>query len=275
MNKLLQTAAITCLMAGSAIAQTTLAPAAGEMFRLQSEPTDLPASRLIGMRVYAGPTGTDVTSVPGVPADWEDIGEINDLVVSRDGQVSAVLVDIGGFLGIGERQVAVQMPALRIVGDDATADSPDDFFLVLGADRAMLEAAPGYGPAMEGAEAAATPAPDAGAPAADSVAGNGMVLPDGYAAYPRAELTAERVTGAEVYDPSGTRMGEVSDLVLDGAGTISHVVMDIGGFLGIGEKRVALSLDEVQVTRSSDGDVVRVFVPYDEERLKALETYQD
>lgn len=271
MNKLLQTVAITCLMAGSAMAQTTPAPAAGEMFRLQSEPTELLASKLIGMRVYAGPTGPEMTSVPGVPADWEDIGEINDLVVSRDGQVSAVLVDIGGFLGIGERQVAVQMPALRMVGDDASADNPDDFFLVLGADRAMLEAAPGYGPAMEGAEAA----PDTGAPVAESGTGTGMALPDGYTAYPRAELTAERVMGAEVYDASGDRMGEVSDLVLDGAGTISHVVMDIGGFLGIGEKRVALSLDEVQVTRSGDGNVVRVFVPYDEERLKALETYQN
>lgn len=263
MTKFLHKVALAGLMAGSASAQTVGDFAPGEMFRSQAEPTELLASNLIGMRVYAGPTGTGMTSVPGVPADWEDIGEINDLVVSRDGQVSAVLVDIGGFLGIGERQVAVQMPALHIVGDDATADSPDDFFLVLGADRAMLEAAPGYGAAMTGADAAATTVPQPGAPASDRVAGSEIILPDGFSAYPQAELTAERVTGAEVYDLSGNRMGEVSDLVLDGAGTISHVVMDIGGFLGIGEMRVALSLDEVQVTRSASGDLVRVFVPYD------------
>ncbi len=48
----------------------------------------------------------------------------NRIGIMFEGQVSAGLVDIGGFLGIGERQVAVQMSAPRIVGNDATADRP-------------------------------------------------------------------------------------------------------------------------------------------------------
>ncbi len=133
----------------------------------------------------------------------------------------------------------------------------------------MLESAPGYG-ATTGA-APVIPAEDAAAGSADPAG----ALPDGYTRFTAAELTADRLTSAEVYDLSGNRMGEVSELVLKEDGAITHVVMDIGGFLGIGEKRVALPMDEVQITRSAEGDMVRVFVPYDEARLKSLETYRN
>ncbi|MFC5068061.1 PRC-barrel domain-containing protein [Flaviflagellibacter deserti] len=43
----------------------------------------------------------------------EDIGDIGDLVLDRDGQVAAVVIDVGGFLGIGANEVAVPMNALK------------------------------------------------------------------------------------------------------------------------------------------------------------------
>src|SRR5690606_3015240 len=59
---------------------------------------------------------------------WEDIGKINDIVLSQDGEVQGVLLDIGGFLGIGSRTVMVGIDDLYFVADSATPEDLDDFF---------------------------------------------------------------------------------------------------------------------------------------------------
>lgn len=46
-------------------------------------------------------------------AEGEHIGEINDVLVSPEGEVEAVIIGVGGFLGIGEKDVAVAMNALE------------------------------------------------------------------------------------------------------------------------------------------------------------------
>lgn len=46
-------------------------------------------------------------------ANNEDIGEIGDVLIDRTGQVKGVVVDVGGFLGLGETHVAVPMQALQ------------------------------------------------------------------------------------------------------------------------------------------------------------------
>jgi hypothetical protein len=43
----------------------------------------------------------------------EDMGRIVDVIVSRDGQVRAAIIDFGGFLGIGIRKIAVDWRALN------------------------------------------------------------------------------------------------------------------------------------------------------------------
>nr|CAD6438802.1 photosystem reaction center subunit H [Rhizobium sp. Q54] len=47
-------------------------------------------------------------------AEGESIGEINDVLVSQDGSVNAVIIGVGGFLGIGEKNVAIDMGALEL-----------------------------------------------------------------------------------------------------------------------------------------------------------------
>jgi sporulation protein YlmC with PRC-barrel domain len=60
-------------------------------------------------------------------ANGENIGEINDVVLNKDKAVFAIL-DVGGFLGIGEKQVAVPFERLQmgdneaILMSDVTAD---------------------------------------------------------------------------------------------------------------------------------------------------------
>lgn len=43
----------------------------------------------------------------------EDMGRIVDIIVSRDGQIHAAIIDFGGFLGIGTRKIAVDWRALK------------------------------------------------------------------------------------------------------------------------------------------------------------------
>lgn len=59
----------------------------------------------------------------------ESIGQINDVLVSQNGSVNAVIVGVGGFLGIGEKNVAVDISALQLgpgnMGNDTAAAAPE------------------------------------------------------------------------------------------------------------------------------------------------------
>ncbi|HEV7437543.1 MAG TPA: PRC-barrel domain-containing protein [Pseudorhizobium sp.] len=57
-------------------------------------------------------------------ADGENIGSINDVLVSQDGSVNAVIIGVGGFLGLGQKDVAVDMGALEL-GPGATQEEAD------------------------------------------------------------------------------------------------------------------------------------------------------
>lgn len=71
-----------------------------------------------------------------VAADWAEIGDVEDVIVSGKGQVLGVTVDVGGFIGIGERTVLVPIDDLRLV------QSPENgFFIVTRMQRAEFETA--------------------------------------------------------------------------------------------------------------------------------------
>lgn len=77
--------------------------------------TDHLASKIIGSPVYDG-AGTDANN----------LGKISDIVVNENGQVAAVVIGVGGFLGIGEKQVAVDFGALQFV---IAADNTERYVL--------------------------------------------------------------------------------------------------------------------------------------------------
>jgi sporulation protein YlmC with PRC-barrel domain len=71
-------------------------------------------------------------------ADGKDVGEIDSLVVSKDGKVSHVIVGKGGVAGIGETKVVVPWSDVK-VGFDRDRDNP-----VITMDPAALDRAPKY-----------------------------------------------------------------------------------------------------------------------------------
>jgi PRC-barrel domain len=72
------------------------------------EPAPPPSVSVIGARDAHGVLGREVRSA----AD-EDMGRIVDVIVDREGQVRAAVIDFGGFLGVGSRKIVVDWNALH------------------------------------------------------------------------------------------------------------------------------------------------------------------
>ena len=68
---------------------------------------------------------SDLEGKPVYTAEGESIGDIKDVLVSQDGSINAVLIGVGGFLGIGEKVVAVSMSALEF-GPGMTAEEVNE-----------------------------------------------------------------------------------------------------------------------------------------------------
>ncbi len=56
---------------------------------------------------------------------------------------------------------------------------------------------------------------------------------------------ASKIEGLDVYNQNNEKIGDISEMLIDKDGKIQAVVIGVGGFLGIGERDVAISFDEV------------------------------
>jgi sporulation protein YlmC with PRC-barrel domain len=66
------------------------------------------------------------------------IGDVNDVLLDKSGQVSAVILGVGGFLGMGEKDVAVPFNAIKITEKDGNR------YLVMDTSKEALQSATGY-----------------------------------------------------------------------------------------------------------------------------------
>lgn len=278
MRNLLMTTAVAIVTGGSAIAATT-----DGGFMTETTAGDMLGSELLGKRLYASETGVDPNADAAMRAQWQDVGEIDDVLIGKDGEIKAVLLDIGGFLGIGAKSVAVDMNELRFVNET----NADDYFVVFEADRSALEQAPAFEMSQRWMEQ------DGEMPGSDSAMNDTDrdALTEGYAArnetwtapnikrtgyVPVADrdLTAEMLEGAAVYGPNDENIGEVADLVVTRSGVVDKALVDVGGFLGIGEHRIAIDFDEVQVVRDTMArNDVRIHISASRQQLEQRPEY--
>ena len=87
-----------------------------------------------------------------------------------------------------------------------------------------------------------------------------------------AELTADVLDGATIYGPGDEKIGSVSHI--HGSGPSAQVVIDVGGFLGIGAKPVAVAVSELDFMRDEDGDV-HALTSWTKDQLKAMPEHTD
>lgn len=101
--------------------------------------------------VAAPESGQLMTSVPGdalpvseyykedvYDAHDSKIGDIRDVLLEKSGQVAAVILGVGGFLGIGEKDVAVPFNAIRVTEKDGKR------YLVMDTTKEALQSAKEY-----------------------------------------------------------------------------------------------------------------------------------
>lgn len=87
-----------------------------------------------------------------------------------------------------------------------------------------------------------------------------------------AELTPSILENATIYGPGDKEIGSVSHV--HGTGSGSQVVIDVGGFLGLGAKPVAISAAQLDFMRDEDGDVHAV-TTWTKDELKSMPEHRD
>ena len=312
---LLASTALATFVTTAAFAQQdpAPAPAPAETMQPAAPSADQPmvkadgylATNMLGENVYNG-TGDDA----------ENIGDVNDLVIGNDGAVKAVVIGVGGFLGIGEKNVAIDMAALD------WAEKNGDRWLVTNATKEQLEAlaafdrtpydpapapvasnepiapAPADGtaaaPAPAEPMAAETPVPadqpaatdtseatDTAAPATETTAAapgatdtttTAAIDKSALTEVPSGELKAEELIGTRVYGANDENIGEISDIILSQDGKADSIVLDVGGFLGMGEKPVAVGFDNLAFMTDKDGNKY-LYTKFTKEQLEAQPAY--
>lgn len=135
--------------------------------------------------------------------------------------------------------------------------------------------------------APATPAPDAASDTTATEAADKVDASVAGAAAPMAEVTPESVeyvtdetpgsvytsdlVGQSVYGTEDEKVGDINDLLLNQGGSVEAVIIGVGGFIGLGEKDVAVTLEslDIQVT---DG-TLKITMDATEKQLEEAPVY--
>jgi sporulation protein YlmC with PRC-barrel domain len=80
------------------------------------------------------------------------------------------------------------------------------------------------------------------------VAAHGKVL----SSIPTDAVTVTDYYKQNVYDPSDKKIGEIKDVLITQDGKIEAVIISVGGFLGIGDKDVAVPFSDIKGTKKND-----------------------
>src|ERR1700726_5112828 len=87
------------------------------------------------------PAGTTVTNFYKQnvydPSD-NKIGEVDDVLIDKEGRVTALIIGVGGFLGMGEKDVAIPFSSVR------ASEKNNKWYLVLNTTKDALKTAPGF-----------------------------------------------------------------------------------------------------------------------------------
>ena len=86
------------------------------------------------------------------------------------------------------------------------------------------------------------------------------------------ELRTSQLVGSKVYNNANENIGSIEDIILKPDGSMDEVVLSVGGFLGMGDKYVAVPFSDLKITR--DGSSLKIVTLATKDSLKALPAYQ-
>ncbi|MBZ9922919.1 PRC-barrel domain containing protein [Mesorhizobium sp. B2-7-3] len=235
------------------------------------------ATNIIGENVYNG-TGDDA----------QKIGDVNDIVLTKEGKAQSLIIGVGGFLGMGEKNVAYDFAKAQ------WAQKNGDRWLVAQTTKEELQAQPDFNrkaydpaPATTASNEPAPTAPAATAPAAAPADKTAAAPADATAPdqtqtaaidksklteMPVGEIRGDDLKGTTVYGANDAKVGEIGDVVLTPDKKPDAVIVDVGGFLGIGEKEVAVGMDNLKFMTDKDGKKY-LYTTFTKEQLEKQAAY--
>jgi PRC-barrel domain protein len=153
MIRIASAAAIAALMSTVALAQSMNPPAHPAPSAPMAQPAPAPTTQPSGKKTEMAPmtNAKIMTTLPSnakTVTNWykqavydpsdNKIGDVEDVLVSNDGKIEAAVIAVGGFLGMGEKDVAVPFDALKLTQKN------NKWYLVMNSTKDELKSAPGW-----------------------------------------------------------------------------------------------------------------------------------
>ncbi|MCF1503241.1 PRC-barrel domain-containing protein [Afifella sp. H1R] len=227
----------------------------------------------------------------------QSVGEIDDVILADNGKIDSIVIDVGGFLGVGEKPVAIKFDKVEMT----QASNEDEPRLTIPMTRAELENAPKWEMAgQEGDVASNTSDMNADTTGSQTAqnsqsettksgtndnAGTGSMttasrdqtdMGSSKSAAGGAQpsgLSADEIMGATVYGSNDESVGDIDDVIVGQNGDVRAVIIDVGGFLGIGEKPVAVEYDTLNIQKDANGET-RYSINATENQLEDAPEYE-
>ena len=242
--------------AGAAYAQSPTpakAPPATASMNSSSPSQGANASTLIGR---------DVQNLQG-----ETVGEINSIYLDKDGKVDSVIVGVGGFLGMGEREAKFAWKDLKIMngGEKVTVNMTKD----------QIKDHPEYrypNATYRGQVFNDTGVwNDRNTRASTNMSANTRTVSTGdFNA--SGQMSTNAVVGASIRNTAKEAIGTIEDAYVDKDGAIQVVIVSVGGFLGMGTKHVAVEWSDITFGR--DGNELLLTTDWTKDALKEMPDYK-
>lgn len=281
------------------------------------KPVDLNAKPAEPVKKAEGNLATNImgeTVYNGTADDAQKIGDVKDIVLAKDGKAESLVIGVGGFLGIGTKNVTFDFAKAK------WAEKNGDRWLVAETTKEELQALPdfnrkAYDPAPASTSTAAssetpptttptvassdTTADKGAKPAqpAQSTAENKPAAPAPATAenkpantsatdetktasidkstlteIPMGNIRGDELKGATVYGANDAEIGKIGDVVLTPDKKPDAVIVDVGGFLGIGAKEVAVGMDKLKFMTDKSGKKY-LYTNFTKEQLQAQAAY--
>lgn len=208
------------------------------------------------------PGQVDVSNLVGrniVNNRGETVGEIESVLVNDNGVIDSVVVDVSGWLQ-SEKLISVAWKDLTVSPDGKTITSA-----TLTKERGTSTPAYKYSDeSWRGKVMTRSGKPYAMSSAMPSF-GTPVMNGDG-------SLNASQVIGLDIHGAQNEKIGDIDDLLMAKDGRIESVIIDVGGFLGVGARPVRVAWKDI--AWSGQGDKATATINYTKDRLEKMPEYK-
>jgi len=120
-------------------------------------------------------------------------------------------------------------------------------------------------PAPSTTPSATAPAPSSTTPSATT---NDTVMAPEWYSQQQGEWRTSKLVGSKVKNKAGDTIGDINEIILTNDGSAAAAVIGVGGFLGVGQKDVAVPFESLQIQRKQNSSSIdKITVTYTKDQL--------